>query len=90
MLATVRNSSFRESLLKEAARATAALEHIVDSGGWRVALRRVRRDKYFPLLAEVSSGGLSAGARLLELGLARRYHGGRREAWFDDAGRLQH
>lgn len=46
-----------------------------------IEFRRVGRDKYFRLLAEVWADGESVGDRLLARGLARPYDGGTKHAW---------
>jgi endonuclease YncB( thermonuclease family) len=49
--------------------------------GSRVELRRIRRDKYFRILADVWCQGRSIAAELVANGLARPYNGGTKEAW---------
>lgn len=46
-----------------------------------IELRRMRRDKYFRIDAEVFTDGKSVGERLIKLGLAQRYYGGKKVEW---------
>lgn len=46
-----------------------------------IELRNVRRGKYFRLLAEVYVDGDNLSSMLINKGLAREYHGGRRSGW---------
>jgi len=53
------------------------------SGGW-VVLDNVRLGKYAKrALGKISVDGVDLGQALLDAGLAREYHGGKREAWCD-------
>jgi len=46
-----------------------------------IELRNMRRDKYFRILAEVYVDGKELAEILIEKKLARRYYGGKKEAW---------
>ncbi|MCX2802266.1 thermonuclease family protein [Microbulbifer thermotolerans] len=46
-----------------------------------VELREVERDKYFRLLAEVWADGQRLDLMLIQAGLGREYHGGKRRGW---------
>lgn len=46
-----------------------------------IALRHVRRDKYFRLLAEVWVDGENLSESLIDAGYARPYAGGKKQGW---------
>ena len=73
-----------EKDLAEAARAF--LEALIGPGK-QVELRRVRRGKFFRLIAEVrvwiDGGWVNVGDALIRFGHARPYAGGRRRSWCD-------
>ena len=47
----------------------------------RIDLREVQRGKYFRILARMEADGVDVAPILIEKGLARPYHGGKRESW---------
>lgn len=47
----------------------------------RIELRKIRRDKYFRLLAEVWVDGRNLSELLLKAGLAKPYFGGKKVSW---------
>ncbi len=47
----------------------------------KVELKNIDRDKYFRLLADVYVDGKNLSEMLLQSGLAREYHGGKKESW---------
>lgn len=49
--------------------------------GSQIELKRMRRDKYFRVVANVICQGKDLGAELLSLGLAKPYDGGTKTAW---------
>ena len=51
-----------------------------------VELRRVTRDKYFRLLAEIWVDGQDVAEILIRKGLVRSYDGGEREGWCGEGG----
>lgn len=75
----------RGKCAREKAGARAAKQHTVAMlrGARRIELRNIRRGKYFRLLADVYTDGKSLAQSLINAGLARPYHGGRREGWCD-------
>ena len=50
-------------------------------GAKRIELRKIRRDKYFRLLAEVWVDGRNLSDLLLKAGLAKAYFGGKKVSW---------
>ena len=56
------------------------LHSILNSGGV-ITLHRIQRDKYFRLLADVEVDGHNLSLLLIKAGYARRYVGGKRQAW---------
>jgi endonuclease YncB( thermonuclease family) len=46
-----------------------------------IRLVRMRRDKYFRILAEVVFDGHDLGEELLKVGLGNRYYGGKKQMW---------
>ncbi|MFB9886327.1 thermonuclease family protein [Balneatrix alpica] len=46
-----------------------------------IKLKKIERDKYFRLLAEVYVDGRNLGEELVRQGLARRYDGGSKAGW---------
>ena len=49
--------------------------------GNRILLTNLRRDKYFRILADLTIDGISLSEMLLDAGLARPYHGGKKPDW---------
>lgn len=47
----------------------------------RVELRNTTRGKYFRLVSDVYVDGIDLGKSLINQGLAREYHGGKRQSW---------
>lgn len=50
-------------------------------GGGAVELRDIRREKYGRALAAVTVEGIDIASRMIEIGYARAYAGGRRLSW---------
>lgn len=46
-----------------------------------IGLKKVRRDKYFRILADVMIDGQSAAEMMLKAGFAKAYDGGTKEEW---------
>ena len=49
----------------------------------QIELRNMKRGKYFRIIADVYVDGKNLGEALVRQGLAREYHGGKREGWCD-------
>lgn len=47
----------------------------------RIYLRKMKRDKYFRILADVSVSGKYLSQELIAAGLAKPYDGGKKESW---------
>ena len=47
----------------------------------RIYLRKMKRDKYFRILADVTIGTRSLSQELISSGLAKAYSGGKKESW---------
>lgn len=47
----------------------------------RIYLRKMKRDKYFRILADVTVGTKSLSQELIASGLAKPYAGGKKESW---------
>jgi micrococcal nuclease len=75
----------RGKCAREKAGARAAKQHTVAMlrGARSIELRNIRRGKYFRLLADVYTDGKNLAQSLIQAGLARPYHGGRRKGWCD-------
>lgn len=73
----------RGKCAKEKAGARAAKQHTVAMlrSAKTIELRNIRRGKYFRLLADVYMDGKNLARSLIDAGLARPYHGGKRLSW---------
>lgn len=57
------------------------LQALIDAGDWEFVRSRTHRDKYGRDLVMMKSGGRNVAQIMIEEGLAREYHGGRRQGW---------
>lgn len=74
----IRTRNMRERAAAIAARSF--LQSILQ-GAKSITLHHIKRDKYFRLLASVEVDGIDLAVRLIQAGHARRYVGGKRQAW---------